>query len=320
MGFNDLAFSLKMRDALKKISRDVVNKERPAYRYGKVTSIDRVAYKCGVTMAGDSAPVLVNMGTIQPRDIGQVVRVEGIGTDRFITDVIGGASSTPMSVLGEANLNDIVAPGTYQQTSNVNATTARNYPAGGLVAGRLEVDTYFSPAGNNMSYQQYHTYPTAGGNKIFHRSYHATLGWSAWEQNGKEQADYCIRIGTVNQTFSAGLGTYSGFGADDMVGGTGLVTYGNYGIRALVAGLYRISASVRWEPTSNSTQVRIRIGDNYFTSDDQTSGRIQQTSSTYPLAVNDIVRMDFYSGGTTTTSVWATEMDTSLSVIRVGGL
>lgn len=89
MGFQEFAFSLQMRDTIDKMIRSGIDKMRPKYRYATVDTIDRVNYKCTVTFNGEANPVEVSMGALQPSAVGQVVRVEGIGIDKFITDVIG---------------------------------------------------------------------------------------------------------------------------------------------------------------------------------------------------------------------------------------
>lgn len=102
-GMEELAFSLKMRDAIKRMVRVAIDEMRPSYRYGVVDSIDRPTRKCGVIINGDTAPVIINMGSIQPREVGQTVRVDGKLGDRYVTDVLGpavndGPGSIPIGV------------------------------------------------------------------------------------------------------------------------------------------------------------------------------------------------------------------------------
>lgn len=89
MGLPDFSFSLQMRDIIQRLMRESIDTLRPRYRYAKVVSFDRVARKCTIIFNGETNPVIVNMGSIQPAAVDQIVRVEGIGTDKFITDVIG---------------------------------------------------------------------------------------------------------------------------------------------------------------------------------------------------------------------------------------
>lgn len=89
MGFDELSFAMKMRDVFKTVAEDVVDRRRPKYRYATVVRIDRANYKCDVTFNGETSVVTVNMGTAQPGAAGDVVRVEGIGIDKYITDVVG---------------------------------------------------------------------------------------------------------------------------------------------------------------------------------------------------------------------------------------
>jgi len=89
MGMPDLSFSMELRDILKRMIREFVDSERPRYRYAQVESIDRPNRKCAVVYNGETGSVLVNMGALQPSAVGQYVRIEGIGTDKFVADVIG---------------------------------------------------------------------------------------------------------------------------------------------------------------------------------------------------------------------------------------
>jgi hypothetical protein len=142
MPLNDYAFSMQMRDTIAKMVREEIDRQRPRYRYGTVTGIDRVSRKVDVQLNGETASVRVNMGAVQPAANGQIVRVEGIGTDKFVTEIIGGQwtsddftnlttkigtvepyhSSGPVSVTWEG---DVAASGPY-------SLIARGYrPRGG---------------------------------------------------------------------------------------------------------------------------------------------------------------------------------------------
>lgn len=88
---SELAYSMQMRDIINKMVSEEIEKQRPRYRYATVQSFDRQGRKAMVVFNGESGAVQVNMGSIQPMTTGQTVRVEGIGTDKFISDVIGEA-------------------------------------------------------------------------------------------------------------------------------------------------------------------------------------------------------------------------------------
>lgn len=87
---DDLRFSLEMRDIVNSLVRDAIEKERPKFRYATVKAIDNTNGKCTITYNGETSQVIVNMGVIRPTVVGQIVRIEGIGTDKFVADVIGG--------------------------------------------------------------------------------------------------------------------------------------------------------------------------------------------------------------------------------------
>lgn len=91
VGFDEYAYATQFRDLIKKVVAETLESERPKYKYATVTDIDRPLRKATIIFNGETSPVIVNMGSIQPRKVGQIVRVEGIGTDKFISDVVGPA-------------------------------------------------------------------------------------------------------------------------------------------------------------------------------------------------------------------------------------
>jgi hypothetical protein len=92
VGFGEFAFSLEMRDTIARIVREQIDRVRPRYRYAEVVALDYDNGKADVIYVGEENPVRVNMGAVRPDAAGQRVRIEGIGTDKYITDVIGGPS------------------------------------------------------------------------------------------------------------------------------------------------------------------------------------------------------------------------------------
>jgi hypothetical protein len=94
-----IAFAL--RDLIRGMAREEIERRRPRYKYGIVQSIDRPNWQCDVLYAGDTDPVTVKMGNIQPAITGQIVRVEGLIGDKFITDVIGAPAAPFVKRLGE---------------------------------------------------------------------------------------------------------------------------------------------------------------------------------------------------------------------------
>lgn len=99
-GFGDYKTSLKMRDVVERLAKAVIERERPRYQYATVSSIDAVNRKCQVVFTGDTNPVTVTMGSIQPSAVGQMVRVGGIGSDKFIEDVMGAAAGSGGGSMG----------------------------------------------------------------------------------------------------------------------------------------------------------------------------------------------------------------------------
>lgn len=80
-----------MRDLIKNLVREEMEATRPVYTYATVASIDRNARRCTVIFPDSAEAVPVQMGSIQPQDVGQTVRIDGIAGDRYIADVMGPA-------------------------------------------------------------------------------------------------------------------------------------------------------------------------------------------------------------------------------------
>ncbi len=87
--FRDYSAALAMRDLVERLAKNIVDRERPRYQYAVVSSIDRANRRATVVFTGDTNSVTVAMGSIQPSIEGQIVRVAGIGSDKFIEDVTG---------------------------------------------------------------------------------------------------------------------------------------------------------------------------------------------------------------------------------------
>ncbi len=125
--------------------------------------------------------------------------------DRYYTKSQGNARYASIvhdiknaTALGTSALNAITAPGFYYQSSNANATAARNYPV--LLAGTLTVTT---AAGVVQTYIPYGSPRT-----IYMRGYYGT-SWSAWVEtyttaNKPSKAD--VGLGNVpNYTITSSV-------------------------------------------------------------------------------------------------------------------
>lgn len=91
MALSDYRYALEFRSELQRLVREEVERQRPRYQMATVVSIDRTNRKCVVTFPGDTTNATVSMGSVQPTSAGQVVRVEGLAGDRYISDVMGPA-------------------------------------------------------------------------------------------------------------------------------------------------------------------------------------------------------------------------------------
>lgn len=88
--FSDLTAATRLRDVIRSLVREELERERPRYKYAQVVSINATAGTCVVTYAGEPGNnVTVKMGKIiRPTTAGQIVRVDGLSGDRFIADVL----------------------------------------------------------------------------------------------------------------------------------------------------------------------------------------------------------------------------------------
>lgn len=137
--FEDLGFSIKLRDIIQRIVRDQIEVERPKYRYATVQLIDRVNRKCDVILNGDTATVTVNMGSIQPSAVGQVVRVAGIGIDKFVDDVLGDAYVVPPSTTTTAVTEYVHTQSTPAASWVVNHNLGKQFPFVEIIVGGSQV-------------------------------------------------------------------------------------------------------------------------------------------------------------------------------------
>jgi hypothetical protein len=100
MGMEDYRFALEFKETLARLVKEEVERTRPRYRIATVVSFDRVLRKCTVTFPGDTTNEVVNMGSIQPKTAGQVVRIAGLSGDRYVDDVLGDAYSAAPEIEG----------------------------------------------------------------------------------------------------------------------------------------------------------------------------------------------------------------------------
>lgn len=83
--------------------------------------------------------------------------------------------------LTSQNLNDVTATGWYRCGTSSNATTEKNYPAEGAVAGWLQVYTE-----TNMTWQVYTPYKDYSNNMFIRGSYNGE--WSTWSRYTSNKA------------------------------------------------------------------------------------------------------------------------------------
>lgn len=106
MATRTYSYALSFVTLMRSIAGEQIEKLRPAYKLAEVRNINRLTNKCLVRYAGETVDQWVSMGSVQPTKIGQIVRVDGLLGDRFVSDVIPtldapafpGAKGTPSYV------------------------------------------------------------------------------------------------------------------------------------------------------------------------------------------------------------------------------
>lgn len=94
-GMSDFSYSMAMRDVIDRLVTSTIDRIRPAYKYAIVTAVNWQSNKCTVQYIGETSPVIVNTGRVEPM-IGQKVRIEGYGTDKFVAGIVGAYDPSPI--------------------------------------------------------------------------------------------------------------------------------------------------------------------------------------------------------------------------------
>lgn len=120
MTWGDSSIAAAQRDAIIAIARNLMDQERPQVRYAIVNTLDRPGRKATVTYIGESSPITVAMGSIQPASTGVMVRIGGPPGDRYIEDVMGTGYTTGLPLAGGI----LTGPLEMQSTIKVDDTTS----------------------------------------------------------------------------------------------------------------------------------------------------------------------------------------------------
>ena len=122
MNMRDQIAALRTRDAIIKLVNNAIDQKRPTDRTGTVTEINYDNRTAKVRFPGDPIDVTVKLGSIWPRNIGQVVRVGGYAGSQWLVDVLGAAA------LAATPSEDLVAPEGLEATSMALAIHAQWQP------------------------------------------------------------------------------------------------------------------------------------------------------------------------------------------------
>ena len=89
MGLGDYVVATQMRDVMSTLIRKEIQRERPRYEYAKVQTVDRASRRAYVQFAGEETEEQIALGHLFPVKRDQIVRIEGLTGDRYVSDVIG---------------------------------------------------------------------------------------------------------------------------------------------------------------------------------------------------------------------------------------
>jgi predicted dinucleotide-utilizing enzyme len=85
MSFDTQEVAIGLRDAIAAIADKEINALRPQTSYAVVQTINREARSATVLYMGDTTPVSVAMGSIEPTTVGQTVRIGGTIGHRYLS-------------------------------------------------------------------------------------------------------------------------------------------------------------------------------------------------------------------------------------------
>lgn len=173
---SDPDFALQFRDIIRTLVRNEIASQIPSAKSASVKSIDRKRYTASVRIQGDSTDTNVRLGAIQPVAIGQIVRIEGSGSNLYIADIIGGAVTSGLNQV-ITDWNTATEPGDYIAYFGSTA----NGPAGGAAATYAGHVYQAADTGNIV--QILSRISTTGTNEQWIRQYDVdTTTWSPWNR------------------------------------------------------------------------------------------------------------------------------------------
>lgn len=146
--FKDVNAAARTKAAVVKLIKSTIQEVRPKYRYATVTSIDSPNNICTVTYPGEGTNVTVKMHPgATPSSVGQVVRVDGLKTDRFVAEVLG----TPQAVGGSSGSSPTFPQVVLTDLSPTDAAHNDALIDAAIASFDYRQGTIYAPAGGRVS-------------------------------------------------------------------------------------------------------------------------------------------------------------------------
>lgn len=122
---NSIFSAQKLESAIRMIVQSELGKSRPVPRYATVTEINREQRYCMVIYIGETEAVRVPYADIAPSVVGQEVRINGTGSDRYIEAIRGYNDTEARTAVNESSLAEmpfLLGRWALENDANLNGT------------------------------------------------------------------------------------------------------------------------------------------------------------------------------------------------------
>jgi hypothetical protein len=188
--------AMEMRDLIATIADTRINLLRPEASYAVIQTINREARAATVLYMGDTDPVVVALGSIEPAVVGQTVRVGGTLGHRYVEDVLGNAimsgNDNRYAQIGHTHAGGGAVELEMNDLADVDTET--NPPGPDTVLGWNDIGGYWQPISFDLGTE---FLPLTGGTVVGPTTFSAAVAMGA----------------TLNVSGALTAGTLAGSGA-----------------------------------------------------------------------------------------------------------